>query len=113
MGRRGELAELLRLLDAATGGRGSLVAVSAAAGLGKTRLLHELEERARGGGTAVLVGAAVADGPAYRPVAQALVPALRSEPPDGSPTLRPYRAALGRLVPDWAAGTGEGGESVD
>jgi DNA-binding CsgD family transcriptional regulator len=113
VGRRAELADLLRLLSDAAGGRGSLVVVTGEAGLGKTRLLRELEQRARESGVAVLTGAAVEDGPAYRPLAQALLPALRSQAADGSPSLRPYRAALGRLLPDWAEADADGPDRVD
>ncbi|HEX4686803.1 MAG TPA: AAA family ATPase [Nocardioides sp.] len=113
VGRREELAALLHLLHEAASGHGSLVVVSGEAGLGKTRLLHELEVRARDSGAVVLSGAAVDDGPAYRPVAQALLPALRGYAAEGSAGLRPYRAALGRLLPGWAeAGAGEN-ERVD
>lgn len=101
MGRQGELSDLLRLLERAVSGRGGLVVVTGEAGLGKTRLLRELEERARAVGVVVLMGAAVEDGPAYRPLAQALLPVLRAHPPDAVPALRAYRAALGRLLPDW------------
>jgi predicted ATPase len=102
VGRQTELADLLCSLDAAVSGRGSVVVVTGEAGLGKTRLLRELEDQARSRDVVVLTGAAVEDGPAYRPLAQALLPALRSEASGSAPSLRPYRAALGRLLPDWA-----------
>jgi DNA-binding CsgD family transcriptional regulator len=104
VGRQGELIELLRLLNSATAGQGSLAVVTGEAGLGKTRLLQALENDARARGVVVLSGAAVPDGPAYRPVAQALLPTLRSRRAEDPPSLRPYRAALGRLHPAWADG---------
>jgi DNA-binding CsgD family transcriptional regulator len=102
VGRQGELAALLRLLDRARTGQGSLAVVTGESGVGKSRLLVALQDEARARGVVTLAGAAVADGPAYRPVAQALLPVLRSRRDEDLPALRPYRAALGRLLPDWA-----------
>jgi DNA-binding CsgD family transcriptional regulator/tetratricopeptide (TPR) repeat protein len=113
VGRQGELAELLRLLHDAVAGHGALAVVSGEAGLGKTRLVRELERHAQEQGVVVLSGAAVEDGPAYRPIAQALLPVLRSQSADRPLALRPYRAALGRLFPAWAVEGGDAPDRVD
>jgi hypothetical protein len=113
VGRQGELAELLRLLHDAVAGHGALAVVSGEAGLGKTRLVRELERHAQEQGVVVLSGAAVEDGPAYRPIAQALLPVLRSQSADRPLALRPYRAALGRLFPAWAVEAGDAPDRVD
>jgi predicted ATP-dependent serine protease len=42
VGRMAELEELRRALDGTTGGRGHLFLLSGEAGIGKTRLMHEL-----------------------------------------------------------------------
>lgn len=47
VGRAAPLARLSEGLERARAGRGGLVLISGAAGIGKTRLLYELEERAR------------------------------------------------------------------
>jgi hypothetical protein len=46
VGRRRELSQLEAALDGAAGGRGAAVLVSGDAGIGKTRMLEELERRA-------------------------------------------------------------------
>ncbi len=56
VGREHEIAELGRLIASAQSGRGGLVLVSGEAGIGKTRVLEELAERARRGGARVLYG---------------------------------------------------------
>jgi DNA-binding CsgD family transcriptional regulator len=103
VGRSAELATVLRLLDDARAGDGSFLLVTGEAGIGKSRLLAELVAAAEDRGTVVLTGTAVEDGPAFRPVTQALLPVLREASPESRPELRPYRSALGRLLPDWAA----------
>jgi DNA-binding SARP family transcriptional activator len=55
-GRGGELARLLGALENAAAGRGSLLAVVGEAGIGKSRLVAELVERARAAGHNVLLG---------------------------------------------------------
>jgi DNA-binding CsgD family transcriptional regulator len=112
LGRTAELTALRRQLDEARAGRGSLVLVTGEAGLGKSRLLAELATAARRLGTAVLTGTALEDAPAYRPVAQALMPVLRAARAEPASELRPYRRALGRLLPDWAE-PGDGSLDLD
>ncbi|WP_433336857.1 ATP-binding protein [Spirillospora sp. CA-294931] len=98
VGREIELAGLDELVDGVAVGRGGVLLVRGEAGIGKTRLLGEAARRARVGGLVVLTGRAVEGGGAYRPLAEALA----GRPlPDAEP-LRPYRAALGRLSPEWA-----------
>jgi len=56
VGRARELARLLERLEAAERGQGGLVLIAGEPGIGKTRLLRELAERARAGGWRVLGG---------------------------------------------------------
>ncbi|MGC1286248.1 MAG: ATP-binding protein, partial [Streptosporangiaceae bacterium] len=56
VGRETELRRLLALLDDAAAGRPVVALVSGDAGVGKTRLVTELSEAARGRGFAVLTG---------------------------------------------------------
>lgn len=56
VGRAGELARLRAALGAASAGRGSAVLISGEAGIGKTRLVAELADAARGCGAQVLSG---------------------------------------------------------
>jgi hypothetical protein len=51
----------------------------------------------------VLIGRASRGGAvAYRPFAEALLGALRAGGPPELPELRPFRLALGRLLPTWS-----------
>ena len=59
----------------------------------------------------VLTGRAVEGGGAYRPVADALVGALRAGLQVTPTSLGPYGAALARLLPDWTEVTGAASES--
>ncbi len=99
VGRSAELAVVRGCVDAAHGGRGGVLAVIGEAGIGKSRLLAEVRERAEGLGMRVLAGRATEGGGTLRPVAAALVDALRDGRLVESDALRPYRAALARLVP--------------
>ncbi|MFD0686192.1 ATP-binding protein [Actinomadura fibrosa] len=116
VGRDAELAAVTELVDGARDRRGGTLLVAGEAGVGKTRLLAEAARHADGAGLLVLTGRAVEGGGAYRPLAEALVGHLRAADARaaealGGPELRPYRAALGRLLPEW---TGEPpAESVD
>ena len=73
-GRRRELNLLTERLGSAREGRGSLVLVAGEPGIGKTRLIFELGQRARSEGWQVLSGRAYdSDGmPPYFPLAEAL-----------------------------------------
>jgi DNA-binding CsgD family transcriptional regulator len=93
-----------RLLGEARAGAGSLLLVTGEPGIGKSRLLAELGHEGVKEAMVVLRGTATEGSPAYRPIAQALLHELRTQPYDEAPELRPYRAALGRLLPGWATG---------
>jgi predicted ATPase len=54
--RKGELARIDRLLTTARAGRGGVVVITGPAGIGKTALLTEAEERAGRAGMRVLAG---------------------------------------------------------
>jgi DNA-binding CsgD family transcriptional regulator len=103
--RDDEVAQLTAALAAARAGRGGTVLVTGEAGIGKSRLVRETTRLASEQGTAVLAGRAVARGvPApFRPFAEALAAAGRAGrlPEPGAGGLGPFRAALGRLVPQW------------
>ena len=98
VGRGRELALLGEHLAAAGRGAGRLVLVAGEPGIGKTRLLTELADRARADGWAVLAGRAYeGEGmPPYLPVVEALRPYIRTASPE---TLR---AQLGRGAPNVA-----------
>jgi predicted ATPase len=100
IGRQSELAEVVQLLDAPQGGA---VFVLGEAGIGKSRLVRETTQKARQAGLRVLAGRAVpGQSPVpYRPLAEALSAACRRGGPPDAPELIPYRAALGRLIPEW------------
>lgn len=61
IGRAAEMAELERRLDAALGGEGQLILIGGEAGVGKSRLLAEIEERATERRFRVLRGRFAAD----------------------------------------------------
>jgi DNA-binding CsgD family transcriptional regulator len=102
VGRSAELATARGLVDGAAAGRGGALLVAGEAGIGKTRLLDEVAARAAERGLPVLSGRAVQGGGTYRAVAGAVIGLLDDPGPAASPALRPYRAALGRLLPSWA-----------
>lgn len=100
VGRRQEMDVLTRVIDA---GRGGVLALLGEAGIGKSRVVRELCRCAEGRGAAVVTGRAV---PArrplpYRPLAEALIAACRRSGLPDDARLFPYRAALGRLLPEW------------
>jgi predicted ATPase len=74
VGRERELARLQTYVEAARQGHGSVVLVGGEPGIGKTRLLLEVAERARGAGLQVLAG--------------------RAQEPDGMPPYLPFAEAL-------------------
>ena len=77
VGRTAELAALDAALAEAAAGRGSTLFVCGEAGIGKSRLVAELSERARGAGATVLCGRCldlVGTGVPYLPLAEAVRP---------------------------------------
>src|ERR687890_342352 len=83
-------------------GTGGVLLVAGEAGVGKSRLLAEAVRVARREQVHVLSGRATESGGAYRPLIEAL---LRGGADDLDPATvaAPYRTALGRLLPGWAA----------
>jgi DNA-binding CsgD family transcriptional regulator len=102
VGRAAELATARGLVDAVAAGRGGALLVAGEAGIGKTRLLDEVAARAGEHGLPVLSGRAVQGGGTFRAVAGAVIGLLDDPRHVGAPALRPYRAALARLLPSWA-----------
>ena len=107
VGREAEIAVLESALAGAVGGGdGRLVFVLGEAGVGKSRLISAATSAARASGMTVMRGRA-APSPApvpYRPLAEAVLSALRPSGPPDTPDLAPFRPALGVLVPGWAGG---------
>ena len=102
IGRAAELARLEEALADAERGRPSIVFLAGESGVGKSRLLAELEQRATEGGALVLTGDCVDLGESelpYVPLVAALRPLARS----GDPALtEPVRAAVAPLLPGLA-----------
>jgi len=106
IGRAAELAELESALAAAAGGHPSIAFVAGESGVGKTRLLTELSERAREQGARTLCGDCVELGEGELPYGP-LVAALRPLARDGDPVLAALpetaRAELATLLPELGA----------
>ena len=113
-GRDGEQAAIGTRLGAARAGMGGVVVVEGEAGIGKSRLAGDAAEQAARLGMRTLWGrAAPGSALAFRPLAEALLSSQRSAPATtGDSALAPYRAALGRLVPEWRDPTAVGEESL-
>lgn len=103
VGREAELAGMEAALGASARRHGGLVLLSGEAGTGKTRLCREMRALAERRGIPVLAGRAVQEAPSpYRPLAEALASALRPATQSlEAPGMAPFRAVLGRLVPQW------------
>ena len=114
VGRDGELAVLRRALKESIEGRGRFMLVLGEAGIGKSRLLEEVA-LAASASHVILNGRAIEGSGAYRPVADALVGALRAGLDVTPRSLGPYGPALARLLPDWSsvAGAGSAESGVD
>jgi ABC-type transport system substrate-binding protein len=89
IGRAGELGELQQRLGRAIAGEGHFVVVGGDAGVGKTRLVAELESLALARGVSVLHGQlAEQDGPSpYFGLVEALVDYFRQKEAAGAPTV--------------------------
>ena len=105
VGRDEELEVVREALVESAHGRGRFVLVSGEAGIGKSRLLEEVATPASASHV-VLTGRAVEGGGPYRPVAEALVGALRAGLDVTPASLGPYGPALARLLPDWSSAAG-------
>ena len=110
IGRAAELAELEAALADAADERPSIVFLAGESGVGKSRLLAELERRAVEGGALVLSGDCVDLGESelpYVPLIAALRPLARS----GDPALtEPVRAAVAPLLPGLAPAGSRGSD---
>jgi len=103
VGRQAELRALRRQLADAGRGTGGLALLAGEPGIGKTRLVAELAERAERDGWTVLAGHAydTAGMPPYLPFREALQPYLRDCPLDALTTLLGGDASeLARLLPE-------------
>ncbi|MET9276230.1 AAA family ATPase [Kribbella sp. NPDC003557] len=107
VGRDREIDGLHRLLTGARGGHGGTVFLVGEPGIGKSRLAATATSLALDGGMAVLRGRVGAIGTmvAFRPFTEALLSLVRHGEMPAVEALGPYRAVLGRLVPDWDDGT--------
>ncbi len=109
VGRDRELRGLRRALEAPARGGGTTLVFRGEAGIGKTRLAHEAIAAARARSMTVLVGRSLQHWQTpYRPLTEALFAAARAGPLPDVVELRPFRHALGTLVPDWRVDDGGG-----
>lgn len=112
IGRDEELRALAEVLETAAGGRSSCVVMAGEAGIGKTRVLRALAERAEAQGATVLTGRCVplAEGALpYAPLAAALRQ-LGQPRPMADLSVR-VRAELARLVPELGPSGGQPGDT--
>ncbi|MBA4182099.1 MAG: hypothetical protein C0506_16050, partial [Anaerolinea sp.] len=103
VGREQELATLTAWLEAAAHGEGGIALISGEPGIGKSRLLRELADRAREAGWLVLSGRAYdTEGmPPYLPFIEALRPYVEACPPrDLGMQLARGAAEVALLVPE-------------
>ena len=102
VGRTTELVELRGALTEAVSGRPSLAFVAGESGVGKTRLLAELERAARADGIRVIGGDCVELGEGelpYAPIVGALRPLARSGHPAFKALSDAARCALAQILP--------------
>src|SRR5919197_2312708 len=111
IGRRAELQALEAALAEAEDGHPSVAFVAGDSGVGKTRVLAELMDRAREGGALVLAGETVDFGGEgelpYLPLVAALRPLVRSGALTG-----PLRDAVAPLLPGLGAPQEAGGDQA-
>jgi DNA-binding CsgD family transcriptional regulator/tetratricopeptide (TPR) repeat protein len=111
IGRTDELAELARLLGVTDGPTSGVVLLSGDAGVGKTRLLHELREQARDAGWYVLVGHCLDLGDSalpYLPFGEAFG-ALEADSPALADEIASTQPPVTRLMPGRRAPSVAGG----
>ena len=110
----GNWSELTDVVAGAATGRGGVAFVIGEAGIGKSRLLNAAGDIARSRGMTVLRGrAGESPVPApYRPLAEAVLSALRGRQPEHDPSLARFASALGVLAPGLFAVEVEGAPSV-
>jgi predicted ATPase len=103
IGRATEVEWLRGRVAGLVEGRGGVVALVGEAGVGKSRVLREANLDAT---DCTLAGRAVpGDSPVpYRPLAEALLTALRGRPLPRDPSLEGFEGQLARLVPSWGPG---------
>lgn len=104
MGRGPELAALVAAFESAVAGEPAVVLVGGEAGVGKTRLVEEAAEIARGTGARVLTGSCIELGGEGLPLSP-LIDALRTlmrvmDPDELEAFLGPARLELARLLPE-------------
>ncbi|MBE2315180.1 AAA family ATPase [Solirubrobacter sp. CPCC 204708] len=106
VGRAAELAELRAGLTEAAQGRPAIAFIAGESGLGKTRLVAELERLAREDGMRVIGGDCVELGESelpYAPIVGALRPLARSGHEAFAALTDPARAALAQILPGLGA----------
>jgi DNA-binding CsgD family transcriptional regulator len=107
VGRSEELATLQAALERAAAGDAAAIFLAGESGVGKTRLLRELQRRAQDAGARVLRGDCVAFGAGelpYAPIAGALRSLARDLGPEAFDELiGPRRNELARLLPELGA----------
>src|SRR3984885_2679934 len=110
IGRKDELAALAQLLDRARAKDTGFAVISGEAGVGKTRLVRELTDRAAEAGFLVLTGQCVelgAEGLPLAPLVDALRILARTLPPQElARVLGPAAPVLARLLPELLPGAG-------
>ncbi len=103
VGREADVDVLGDAIEEAAQGRGGVVLLLGEAGVGKSRLVEVGASAAASRGMTVLRGrGSPSPAPApYRPIAEALLSALRTTGPPDLPDLPWVRPALGLIVPAW------------
>ncbi|HEY1593456.1 MAG TPA: AAA family ATPase [Solirubrobacteraceae bacterium] len=116
VGREAQLEELVRASREAAEGRPTLVLLGGDSGVGKTRLIGELERKLAGDGAMVLRGEGVeqADGELpFAPLTSALRPLVRARDPSFEALGPGSRAELAALLPGLEQTDGRSGSRDD
>ncbi|WP_435975447.1 helix-turn-helix transcriptional regulator [Streptomyces sp. Qhu_M48] len=103
VGRAGELTALAEALSRATAGEPQALLIGGEAGVGKTRLIEEFLDTARGQGAVVALGGCVelgADGLPFAPFATALRSLRRRLPGELTAAVDGQESELARLLPE-------------